>query len=501
MWFLLVQISLLLLLAAAFGAALAWWWLNRDVEDVTESHETMLAQSAGVSARLDGLKDLATRADLTSVGAHMAGSLASLNLPDMTPVNDRLERLEQTLAALHIPEPDLQPVMRGLHHIDAKLATPNPVFEALASRLGDIERAVTAARPAEVDLGPVHSALLTIQLELEDMRNAAPRLEPLSERISALTTGLSQTEARLQSAQATDIDALTTLVAEVAAGVGALRMPDLSPLQLSLTELQSAMAALDRKPVDLGPLNARLGSLEALIRALQSDVHGGRGLEPVERQIASVQEALQGMRDPDMTPVLNAVYSIDGRQDLIAVESRITAIEYSLAALHHMVRTRVEPSPARPEQTWPRAVPPARPQPAAVQPFAPPVREGSPEPVREPFREPLRDSADVDPVASLRRPGDRANLLVEPAFGPPDDLEQINGVGPILASLLRDIGVYYFWQVAEWTPDQAAWVDGLLQHFRGRIRRDDWVGHARLLSSMPNVARRPLTRQPRRTPI
>jgi predicted flap endonuclease-1-like 5' DNA nuclease len=230
-------------------------------------------------------------------------------------------------------------------------------------------------------------------------------------------------------------------------------------------------------------------------------------LEPVARQVASVQEALQGLRDPDLTPVLSAVYAIDGRQDLIAVESRITAIEYSLAALHHMVRTRVDP-PARPEpnwsqqagpqaagvpQTWPRAVPSPRVQPAAVQPFTTAPREAA--------AEPLREAVELDPIAALRRPDDRANLLVEPAFGPPDDLEQINGVGPILASLLRDIGVYYFWQVAEWTPEQAAWVDSLLQHFRGRIRRDDWVGHARLLASMPNAARRPLTRQPRRSPI
>jgi len=63
----------------------------------------------------------------------------------------------------------------------------------------------------------------------------------------------------------------------------------------------------------------------------------------------------------------------------------------------------------------------------------------------------------------------------------------------MLATLLNDIGVYYFWQVAEWTPDEIDWVESKLKHFRGRIRRDDWVGHARELAAMPTAAKRPAT--------
>jgi predicted flap endonuclease-1-like 5' DNA nuclease len=101
---------------------------------------------------------------------------------------------------------------------------------------------------------------------------------------------------------------------------------------------------------------------------------------------------------------------------------------------------------------------------------------------------PLRD---VDPINPVRRANDQANLLVEPAFGPPDDLEQINGVGPILAGLLNDTGIYYFWQIAEWTPEEAAWVDSQLMYFKGRIKRDDWVAHARTLAASPAAAKRP----------
>ena len=81
--------------------------------------------------------------------------------------------------------------------------------------------------------------------------------------------------------------------------------------------------------------------------------------------------------------------------------------------------------------------------------------------------------------------------MVEPVFGQKDNLEEINGVGPMLGDLLNDIGVYYFWQVAEWTPENVEYVDGLLAHFRGRIDRDNWVGQARVLADEPGAARRP----------
>ena len=61
----------------------------------------------------------------------------------------------------------------------------------------------------------------------------------------------------------------------------------------------------------------------------------------------------------------------------------------------------------------------------------------------------------------------------------------------MLRELLNDIGVYYFWQVAEWTNDEITFVDNRLLHFKGRIRRDDWIDHARVLAQSPTAARRP----------
>jgi large subunit ribosomal protein L15 len=66
--------------------------------------------------------------------------------------------------------------------------------------------------------------------------------------------------------------------------------------------------------------------------------------------------------------------------------------------------------------------------------------------------------------------------------GKPDDLKKIGGVGPKLEGALNELGVYHYWQIAEFTPENVAWVDGYLS-FKGRIDRDDWIGQAKALAA------------------
>ena len=60
-----------------------------------------------------------------------------------------------------------------------------------------------------------------------------------------------------------------------------------------------------------------------------------------------------------------------------------------------------------------------------------------------------------------------------------DDLEAINGVGPVLEKMLHKLGIYTFKQVALWNDEQIEWVDSLLEHFKGRIVREGWVESAK----------------------
>ncbi len=59
----------------------------------------------------------------------------------------------------------------------------------------------------------------------------------------------------------------------------------------------------------------------------------------------------------------------------------------------------------------------------------------------------------------------------------PDDLKVIKGIGPKLESLLHEIGVRTYEQIAAFPSDYISQLDDFLS-FTGRIDRDNWVGQA-----------------------
>ena len=88
------------------------------------------------------------------------------------------------------------------------------------------------------------------------------------------------------------------------------------------------------------------------------------------------------------------------------------------------------------------------------------------------------DEAEGDdaPVDEEAIEGERPRPLDGPN-GEADDLKKIGGVGPKLEEKLNGLGIYHFSQIAAFTPENIAWVDGYLS-FKGRITRDDWIGQA-----------------------
>ena len=63
----------------------------------------------------------------------------------------------------------------------------------------------------------------------------------------------------------------------------------------------------------------------------------------------------------------------------------------------------------------------------------------------------------------------------------PDDLKLISGVGPKIESILHELGIFTFAQIASWKKAEREWVDGYL-NFKGRIERDDWIKQAKALA-------------------
>lgn len=71
---------------------------------------------------------------------------------------------------------------------------------------------------------------------------------------------------------------------------------------------------------------------------------------------------------------------------------------------------------------------------------------------------------------------------VPAAVGEPDNLRQLKGVGPKLATLLTQLGITRFDQVAAWGEAEIAAVDAHLGTFKGRITRDNWIEQAAFLA-------------------
>jgi NADH-quinone oxidoreductase subunit E len=97
----------------------------------------------------------------------------------------------------------------------------------------------------------------------------------------------------------------------------------------------------------------------------------------------------------------------------------------------------------------------------------------------KPVTEPDAPPAEPLPVGPAIRP----QPLAAARGGAADDLTRLKGVGPVLARLLNDLGVYRFDQIAAWTAEEVAWVDENLEGFKGRVSRDDWVAQAKAFAA------------------
>ena len=83
-----------------------------------------------------------------------------------------------------------------------------------------------------------------------------------------------------------------------------------------------------------------------------------------------------------------------------------------------------------------------------------------------------------------RRIAELEALLMEVRRGSSaDDLTQIRGVGPVLSERLRAHGMRSFQDIASWDQETLERVAAAVGSLPARVRREDWVGQARRLSS------------------
>jgi len=83
-------------------------------------------------------------------------------------------------------------------------------------------------------------------------------------------------------------------------------------------------------------------------------------------------------------------------------------------------------------------------------------------------------------TAKIEAPRAPATLLTERP-SEVDDLKLIKGVGPKMESILNGKGVFLFHQLANFGPEDVAWVNEAIEAFPGRIERDEWVAQTQEL--------------------
>lgn len=284
-------------------------------------------------------------------------------------------------------------------------------------------------------------------------------------------------EERLAARPQVDLQPLTQQVAGVDAAVRAINIPQ--PKATDLSPVLSAVSGL-RMPtpdkVDLAPVHSRLDAIEQRIGGIRMpDAPAPVDLEPLSQRLDALERRVAGItipqpKDVDLNPALQRLTAIDtavraikipdapAPVDLTPTQGRLDRLEQAVRAIHVPPSQTVDLNPVLERLSLLQTRmenPPAPPAPKVG------VREGS------------------------------KNLLSHAGHGRPDDLKQIKGVKRVLERTLHKVGVYYFWQIAEWSPEDVKHVDSVLPAFKGRIQRDHWVTQANELSTKPTAAKPP----------
>ena len=288
---------------------------------------------------------------------------------------------------------------------------------------------VQSLRLARVDAEAQVAALEAVNAQL------GVRLDDeLSER-TKLDGKLEQLRTSVELLKNTDVSGIETGVASVANAVAAMKPTNIDPVLERLEELGRHVSALEN--TDLSGVDRNISGVAASVARVETKVDELRpaDLAPVNQRLEALRTTVSGLRNADLTPI----------------ESRLGALETSIAGLKNTDLAPVEKRLDRIEKRLAKA--PAKP--------------------------PVEREAKPDPGA----------LLKSASFGKPDDLKRISGVGPKLEKMLNGIGVYYFFQVEAWNKADVRRVDDLLDVFKGRIERDEWVAQAHRLARQPGAAK------------
>jgi len=426
---LLFQMLFLMLLSAVGGYFLRKWIERSKYKDVTVSYSKALA------------KHEATK-----------NEFANLNTQYLSLQNDVESKLDGVLGRF-------SPIEDKLNGVDmsAKLADVDKKMQAIQTQIASFPK------PKVTDLSPVLGAISDIKIpEVQ-----APDFKPVMDAISSI---------RIPEAKAVDLT-------PVLQAIDNIRIPEQNE-----TDLSPVLTAIDNisipKPeqTDLDPvLNA---------------IHSIRIPEKKELNTLPLMTAIRNIKipeqkDPNLTPVLDAISKIR------IPEAKPTDLGPTLTAIRNIKIPDNKPTDVKPVMDAIKQIRIPEPKQTDLSPLVKEIKALKAELKKRPTEKKVvktvikKVSSQENKDVIANRLGSRGNRLRRAAFGKPDDLKVISGVGPKLEKMLHGIGVYYYWQVADWTKADVQEADDLLDAFKGRIERDDWVKQAGKLAKLVASAKRP----------
>lgn len=107
------------------------------------------------------------------------------------------------------------------------------------------------------------------------------------------------------------------------------------------------------------------------------------------------------------------------------------------------------------------------------------------------------EEASVEEVVVVPVETDKPELLDSPLRGKPDALTVISGIGNAIEAQLHQLGIFHYAQIAQWSLDQAGWVERNIG-FAGRVTREDWIGQAAKLAEDASASATKRSTKPKR---
>lgn len=289
------------------------------------------------------------------------------------------------------------------------------------------------------------------------------------------------------------------LDAASAAHAGAVAARDAANRQLDSANRQAAdyRAKLAERDTELNNARTELGGVRAELTSARAELTNmrsefARGKETLVavtssrdhaiKKVEELQHRLDALAKPSAKAEAAAVQGADQPSEPAAGArpAKIEAVRVEAAPVK-IEAVRVEAAPAKPlsaEAKNSAATATALAEIAAIAaaPRKPPnIAEARIAAVAK------MDSTELAKAIQAAGSG-RAPAGLKSSRGSADDLKEIGGVGPTMEKWLNNHGIFHFWQIAQWGPDELAWVVNQIPSFGSRVYRENWVQQATQLA-------------------